>query len=84
MLYKKIITSLRFLVVQFRELSLCLLLGVRRTRSARAVATRRRSGRKKTATSPRATRSKRITRVSHTVDSDGESDEVQVVSAVLL
>lgn len=52
--------------------------GVRRTRSARAVATRRRSGRKKTATAPRATRSKRSTRVSHTVDSDGESDEVQV------
>lgn len=67
-----------------RELSICLLLGVRRTRSARAVATRRRSGRKKTATAPRATRSKRSTRVSHTVDSDGESDEVQVVSAVLL
>jgi hypothetical protein len=55
-------------------------LGVRHTRAARAVATRRRSGRKKTAAPVRTTRSKRSTRASITVDSDEENDEVHGVS----
>jgi hypothetical protein len=84
--YKKIIIryrpSLSLVTRTFQFVCFCL--GARRTRSARAVATRRRSGRKKTAAAPRSTRSKRSTRVSHSVDSDEESNEVQVVSAVLL
>jgi hypothetical protein len=55
-------------------------LGVRRTRATRAVATRRRSGRKKTAAPARTTRSKRSTRTSVTVDSDEENNEIQEVS----
>jgi hypothetical protein len=55
-------------------------LGIRHTRAARAVATRRRSGRKKIAAPARTTRSKRSTRTSVTVDSDEEKDEVQEVS----
>jgi hypothetical protein len=59
-------------------------LGVRHTRAARAVATRRRSGRKKTAAPVRTTRSKRSTRTSVTVESDEENDEVQEVSDLRL
>lgn len=57
-------------------------LGVRRTRAARAVATRRSRGRKKTAGPTRTTRSKRSTRSLQSVGSD-EEDEVQEVSDLL-
>ncbi|XP_023721821.1 pre-mRNA-processing factor 39 isoform X3 [Cryptotermes secundus] len=51
--------------------------GIRHTRASRAVATRRRTGRKKTAAPARTTRSKRSTRALVTVDSDEENEEVQ-------